>query len=51
VQTVVIETPFVQGMLTNQYQFRHANGTVKPQRVDKIDVPKEGAPAAAAAPK
>jgi hypothetical protein len=50
VQTVTIETPFVQGMLTNQYQFRHANGTVKPTRVDKIEPPPDTSASAAPAP-
>jgi hypothetical protein len=44
VQVIVIETPFRPGMTSNNYTFTHANGTVKPQRVDKLEVP----PAAAA---
>jgi hypothetical protein len=48
VQVVVIETPFKVGMTSNNYTFSHANGTVKPQRVDKLELPKP-VPAAAAA--
>jgi hypothetical protein len=39
VQVIVIETPFKPGMTSNNYTFTHANGTVKPQRVDKLEVP------------
>jgi hypothetical protein len=39
VQVVVIETPFKVGMTSNNFTFSHANGTVKPQRVDKLEVP------------
>jgi hypothetical protein len=46
IQTVVIETPFRQGMNANNFTFTHGNGTVKPTRVPKLDVPKP-APAAA----
>jgi len=52
IQTVTIDTPWKAGMNSNNYQFSHANGTVKPHRVPKLEAPKpEGsAPAAAAAP-
>ena len=59
VKEIVIETPFKAGMTSNNYTFTHANGTVKPQRVDKLDLPPAdpaaattaAAPKAAAAPK
>ena len=40
VQVVTIETPFNAKMTSNNYQFGHANGTVKPVRVAKLEVPK-----------
>lgn len=51
IQTVTINTPWKAGMNSNNYQFSHANGTVKPQRVPKLEAPKEDASAAAAATK
>jgi len=36
VQTVKIETPYNAKMSANNYNFSHANGTVKPHRVDKL---------------
>jgi len=48
VQTVKIETPWKAGMSSNNYQFSHANGTIKPHRVPKLDA--GAAPAAAATP-
>jgi hypothetical protein len=36
VQTVTIETPFNAKMKANNYNFSHANGTVKPHAVTKI---------------
>ena len=45
VQVLTIETPFKVGMTSNNFTFTHANGTVKPQRVDKLEVP-PAAPAA-----
>lgn len=51
VQTVTIDTPWKAGMNSNNYQFSHANGTVKPHRVAKMEAPKpEGSTAAPAAP-
>ena len=51
VQTVKIETPWKAGMSSNNYQFSHANGTIKPHRVPKMEAPKpEGSAAAPAAP-
>ena len=43
VQTVTIMTPWKAGMTSNNYNFSHGNGTVKPKRVAKLDVPKEAA--------
>jgi len=37
VQTVVIETPWKQGMTSNNYNFSHANGTIKPHRVKSFE--------------
>ena len=53
VQIVRIETPFNAKMKANNYNFTHANGVVKPHRVDKMDAPdaKDGKPAAKAAAK
>jgi hypothetical protein len=50
IQTITIDTPWKVGMNSNNYQFSHANGTVKPQRVLKLDTPKPDA-AAPAPPK
>lgn len=36
VATVKIETPFNAKMAANNYNFSHANGTVKPHRVEKM---------------
>ncbi len=33
IQTVTIETPWKVGMLSNNYNFTHVNGTIKPNRV------------------
>jgi len=46
IQTIVIETPFNPKMKANNYNFTHANGTVKPHKVTKIDGPADAAPAA-----
>jgi hypothetical protein len=43
VQIITIETPWKAGMLSNNYNFKHVNGTVKPKRVAKLDVPKPDA--------
>ncbi|MBI3401804.1 MAG: hypothetical protein HY048_10315 [Acidobacteria bacterium] len=51
VQTVEIRTPYDAKMSANNYNFTHANGGVKPHRVDKIGGPDaKDAPKAAAAP-
>ncbi|MBZ5560239.1 MAG: hypothetical protein LAO77_23530 [Acidobacteriia bacterium] len=49
VQTVEIRTPYDAKMSANNYNFTHANGGVKPHRVDKIDGSKD-APAKEAKP-
>jgi len=46
VQTITIETPYSAKMKSNNWNFTHANGTVKPTKVKALD-----APAAEAAPK
>ena len=54
VGTVKIETPFNPKMSANNYNFAHANGTVKPRRVDKLvggDAAKEPAAKPASAKK
>jgi hypothetical protein len=48
VQTITIETPYNAKMLSNNWNFSHANGTVKPNRVPKIEVPKAPAETPAA---
>ncbi len=52
VQTIVIETPFKGGVGGDKLAFRHANGDVKPHKVQKLDAPKElaAAPAPGAKP-
>ena len=47
IQTIVIETPYSAKMKSNNWNFTHANGTVKPTKVKSLDAP---AAAAAAAP-
>ena len=39
VETVTVETPFNAKMNSSNYKFTHANGSVNPKRVDKIDNP------------
>lgn len=55
IQTVTITTPYNAKMKSNNYNFSHANGTVKPQKVAKLEDPNaapaaKGAPAKAAPP-
>src|SRR4051812_4779541 len=49
VGTVKIETPYNAKMKANNYNFTHANGTIKPHAVPKLSATgeKEAAPAAA----
>jgi hypothetical protein len=49
VQTVEIRTPFDAKMSANNYNFTHANGSVKPHAVKALDAPKDAAPAKPAA--
>jgi hypothetical protein len=58
VQTITIETPYNAKMKANNYNFSHANGTIKPHRVDKLGTDEKepatkpaAAKAAKAAPK
>jgi len=46
VGVVKIETPFNAKMSANNYNFSHANGTVKPHRVDKLTAAGDKEPAA-----
>ncbi len=46
IQTITITTPWKAAMSSNNYNFSHANGTVKPNKVAKIEDP--NAPAAPA---
>ncbi len=39
VQTIVIETPYSAKMKSNNWNFTHANGTVKPAKVKSLDAP------------
>jgi hypothetical protein len=39
VQIITIETPYKPQMNSNSWIFTHANGTVKTQKVTKLDVP------------
>ena len=49
VQTVKVETPFNPKMNSSNYKFTHANGSVTPKKVDKMDDPNAKAPAKAPA--
>lgn len=40
IATLTVETPYVAGMNLPRQQFTHANGTVKPVLVDKLEPPK-----------
>jgi hypothetical protein len=39
VATVTIEVPYKTDMLSNNYLFSHVNGTVKPEKVAKLEAP------------
>ena len=43
VQTITIETPYNAKMKSNNYNFSHANGTIKPHKVAKMGDDKEPA--------
>ena len=47
IQTITIETPYNAKMSSNNWNFKHANGTVKPAKVKTLEAPKD-APAPAA---
>ena len=51
VQTLVIETPYNAKMKSNNYNFSHANGTIKPHKVAKMGDEKEPAAKPASATK
>src|SRR5439155_17425151 len=51
IQTIVIETPYNAKMKANNYNFSHANGTIKPHKVPKMTDEKEPAAKPAAATK
>lgn len=46
IKELVVRTPYDAKMSANKLQFTHANGTVKPTRVAKIDNPEGKEPAA-----
>lgn len=48
VETITIQTPWSAKMNGNGYNFSHANGTVKPKRVSKLDDQSKAAAAPAA---
>jgi len=48
IQTIEILTPYSPKMSSNNWNFKHANGTVKVAKVKTLEAPKD--PAAAAAP-
>ena len=45
VETITIQTPWTAKMNSNSWNFSHANGTVKPKRVSKLDDPAKAATA------
>jgi hypothetical protein len=50
IQTLTIQTPLKSGVGGDKIAFRHANGDVKPHKVQKLEVPKDpNAPAASTA--
>ena len=50
VQTITIDTPYNTKMQSNSWNFTHANGTVKTQKVPKLDAPAAGKEPAAKPP-
>jgi hypothetical protein len=48
IQTVKVETPYNAKMNSSNYKFTHANGSITPKRVDKLDDPNAAKPAAKA---
>jgi hypothetical protein len=51
IQTITIETPYSAKMNGNNFNFSHANGSVKPAKVAKLEAPKDDAAAKAPAKK
>jgi hypothetical protein len=51
IQTITIETAYNPKMKSNNWNFTHANGTVKVAKVKTLEAPKDAAAAPAAAPK
>lgn len=47
IQTITIETPYNAKMKSNNWNFTHANGTVKVAKVKTLDAPKDTAAAPA----
>jgi hypothetical protein len=43
VQTITIDTPYSAKMKSNNWNFTHANGTVKPAKVKSLDAPADAA--------
>jgi hypothetical protein len=43
IQTIVIDTAYNSKMSSNNWNFTHANGTVKVAKVKTLDAPKDGA--------
>jgi hypothetical protein len=50
IQTITIETPYNKAMAANNWSFAHANGSVKPRKVDCFEGDCKAAAAAAAKP-
>jgi hypothetical protein len=50
IETLTIKTPWKAGMSGNSWQFSHANGTIKPRKVAKLE-DTNAAPAKATAKK
>jgi hypothetical protein len=48
IQTIVIDTPYNPKMKSNNWNFTHANGTVKVAKVKTLEAPKDSAAPAAA---
>ena len=46
IQTITIETPYSAKMKSNNWNFTHANGTIKPTKVKSLDALATAAPAA-----
>jgi hypothetical protein len=51
IQTMTIDTPYNAKMSSNNWNFTHANGTVKLAKVKTLEVPKDAAAAKPAPPK